>query len=111
MLEQVYKLTKSNQKIIEKVIIDENFHYNHMIMPKGEGLPLHKTNSNVYMTVIRGILTISLGAEESRVYESGTVLMIPNGIEMFARNENDEILEITVVKAPAPTNIKQELKK
>jgi quercetin dioxygenase-like cupin family protein len=106
MLEQIFKLTKSKQKLIEKIIIDENIHYNHMIMPKGEGLPLHKTNSNVYMTVLRGFLTISLGAEESKVYESGTILKIMNGVEMFARNENDEILEITVVKAPAPINIK-----
>jgi quercetin dioxygenase-like cupin family protein len=106
MLEKEFRLTKSNQKIVEKVIIDENIHYNHMIMPKGEGLPLHKTNSNVYMTVLRGILTISLGEEASNEYESGTILKIPNGVEMYARNENDEVLEITVIKAPAPKNIK-----
>ncbi|HKL74336.1 MAG TPA: cupin domain-containing protein [Clostridia bacterium] len=106
MLEKEFRLTKSNQKIVEKVIIDENIHYNHMIMPKGEGLPLHKTNSNVYMTVLRGILTISLGEEVSNEYESGTILKIPNGVGMYARNENDEVLEITVIKAPAPKNIK-----
>lgn len=106
MLEKEFRLTKSNQKIVEKVIIDENIHYNHMIMPKGEGLPLHKTNSNVYMTVLRGILTISLGEEASNEYESGTILKIPNGVEMYACNENDEVLEITVIKAPAPKNIK-----
>lgn len=106
MLEKEFRLTKSNQKIVEKVIIDENIHYNHMIMPKGEGLPLHKTNSNVYMTVFRGILTISLGEEAFNEYESGTILKIPNGVEMYARNENDEVLEITVIKAPAPKNIK-----
>ncbi len=106
MLEKEFRLTKSNQKIVEKVIIDENIHYNHMIMPKGEGLPLHKTNSNVYMTVLRGILTISLGEEAFNEYESGTILKIPNGVEMYARNENDEVLEITVIKAPAPKNIK-----
>ncbi len=105
MIEQVFKLTKSNKKTIEKVIADENVHYNHMIMPKGEGLPLHKTNSNVYMTVLRGNLTISLGKEETNVYEAGTILKIPHGVEMNARNENDEILEITVVKAPAPKGL------
>lgn len=106
MLEKEFRLTKSNQKVVEKIIIDDNIHYNHMIMPKGEGLPLHKTNSNVYMTVLRGILTISLGEEAFNEYESGTILKIPNGVEMYARNENDEVLEITVIKAPAPKNIK-----
>lgn len=106
MLEKEFRLTKSNQKLVENVIIDENIHYNHMIMRKGEGMPLHKTNSNVYMTVLRGILTISLGEEASNEYESGTILKIPNGVEMYARNENDEVLEITVIKAPAPKNIK-----
>jgi quercetin dioxygenase-like cupin family protein len=106
MIETEFRLTKSNQKVVEKIIIDDNIHYNHMIMPKGEGLPLHKTNSNVYMTVLRGILTISLGEEASNEYESGTILKIPNGVEMYARNENDEVLEITVIKAPAPKNMK-----
>ena len=106
MIETEFRLTKSNQKVVEKIIIDDNIHYNHMIMPKGEGLPLHKTNSNVYMTVLRGILTISLGEEASNEYESGTILKIPNGVEMYVRNENDEVLEITVIKAPAPKNMK-----
>lgn len=105
MTEQIFKLTKTDQKLIEKVIIDKNVHYNHMVMPKGEGLPKHTTNSNVYMTVLRGTLTISLSKEDSRVYESGTILKIPEGIEMLARNEHDDVLEITVVKAPAPTHL------
>lgn len=105
MTEQVFKLTNGNQKTVEKVISDENIHYNHMILPKGQGLPVHKTNSNVYMTVLRGVLTITLANEASNEYNSGTVLKIPHGVEMYARNEKEDVLEITVVKAPAPNNI------
>ncbi|MGI6701186.1 MAG: cupin domain-containing protein [Christensenellales bacterium] len=99
---KIYKMTDSNNKLIERVIIDENIHYNHMILPSKEALPVHTTNSNVYMTVLRGTLTISLDNNESESYERGTIINIPKGVEMFARNENEEVLEITVVKAPAP---------
>ena len=49
MIEKEYKLSKSNEKAIEKVIFDENLHYLHMVFNKGEGLPIE---SLPRMTVI-----------------------------------------------------------
>ena len=40
MVEQIYKLTQE-KKTIEKIIMDENIHYMHMILNKGECLPEH----------------------------------------------------------------------
>ena len=50
MTEKVYKFSDNTQKVIEPVIKDENLHYMHMVLPNGEGLPVHTTNANVYMT-------------------------------------------------------------
>jgi quercetin dioxygenase-like cupin family protein len=100
--EQVFKLTQSSRKTIEKVIQDENIHYMHMIFNNGEALPEHPANSNVCMTVLRGKLSISLDDLEINEYPAGTVLKIPYGTKMNVRNLHDETLEITVVKAPAP---------
>ena len=36
MIEQVFKLTQGNERTVEKVILDENIHYMHMILNKGE---------------------------------------------------------------------------
>ena len=54
MVEKVYKLSTSDEKAIEKVLFDENLHYLHMVLNQGDALPEHFTNSNVYMTVVRG---------------------------------------------------------
>ena len=54
MIEQVFTLSRGNEKAVDRVIFDDNLHYLHMIFNKGEGLPEHLSNSNVYMTVIRG---------------------------------------------------------
>ena len=99
MIEREYKLTKTNEKIIEKILFDENLHYLHMVLNKDEALPEHFTNSNVYMTVIRGKL--SIGLDE---YEAGTMLKIPFQTKMNVRNLHFETLELIVVKAPAPKN-------
>ena len=56
MIEQEFKLSTKDEKTIQKVLADENVHYIHMVFKKGEGLPKHLSNSNVYMTVIRGRL-------------------------------------------------------
>ena len=102
MVEQVFELAKGNEKAVEKVVFDENVHYLHMIFNKEEGLPEHFSNSNVYMTVIRGMLSIGLNDQDIHEYEAGTLLKIPFQTKMNVKNLHDETLELIVVKAPAP---------
>ena len=77
MIEKEYKLSRTNEKAIEKIIFDENLHYLHMVFNKNEGLPEHFSNSNVYMTVIRGRLSIGLDDQEIHEYEAGNLLKGP----------------------------------
>ncbi|NTW72774.1 MAG: hypothetical protein HGA49_11120 [Eubacteriaceae bacterium] len=102
MIEQVFSITFGDDRAVEKVIQDENIHYIHMTFNKDEGLPEHPSNSNVYMTVLRGKLSIGLGEQEVKKYEAGTVLKIPVGIKMNVRNLDTDVLELIVVKAPGP---------
>ena len=104
MVEQIFKLLRGNEKAIEKVIFDENLHYLHMVFNKGEGLPEHFSNSNVYMTVVRGNLSIGLNDQDVHEYEAGTLLKIPFKTKMNVKNLHDQTLELIVVKAPAPKN-------
>lgn len=102
MIEQMFKLAGGDEKVVEKVIFDENVHYLHMIFNKDEGLPIHFSNSNVYMTIIRGKLSIGLDDQEIHEYEAGTLLKIPFQTKMNVKNLQNETLELIVVKAPAP---------
>lgn len=102
MVEQIFRLATGPEKAIEKVLFDENVHYLHMLLPKEEGLPEHYSNSTVYMTVLHGTLSIRLDEQESHQYKEGTLLKIPQHTKMNVRNMDDEPLELTVVKAPAP---------
>lgn len=104
MIERIFKLTKGNEKAIEKVVFDENIHYLHMVFNQNEGLPEHFSNSNVYMTVIRGTLSIGLNEQEVHEYASGTLLKIPFQTKMNVKNLHTDTLELIVVKAPAPKN-------
>ena len=104
MVEQIFKLSRGNEKAVEKVIFDENLHYLHMVFNKGEELPEHFSNSNVYMTVVRGKLSIGLNDQDIHEYEAGTLLKIPLQTKMNVKNLHDETLELIVVKAPAPKN-------
>ena len=103
MVEQIFKLASGNEKAVEKVIFDENLHYLHMVFNKDEGLPEHFSNSNVYMTVVRGKLSIGLDDQNIHEYEAGSLLKIPFQTKMNVKNLHDETLELIVVKAPAPT--------
>lgn len=105
MVEKVFQISTGNVRAVEKVIQDENIHYIHMVFGKDEGLPEHYSNSNVYMTVIRGTLSIILDEQEMKRYDAGKVLKIPFQTKMNVRNLDAAVLELIVVKAPAPQNI------
>ncbi|MEA4821028.1 MAG: cupin domain-containing protein [Erysipelotrichales bacterium] len=102
LVEKVFYNTQTNEKTIEKVIIDDNVHYLHLVFPKGDGLPIHQSNANMYMTVIRGLLSIGLNNNDTQIYTKGTVLNIPCNTTMNVRNEDEDILELIIVKTPVP---------
>lgn len=102
MIEQVHKMTDGNEKVVEKIIQDENVHYIHMIFNKDQGLPEHFSNSTVYMTVVRGKLSIGLDNQEVHEYNSSSILKIPYKTKMNVKNLHNETLELIVIKAPAP---------
>ncbi|NLN83616.1 MAG: hypothetical protein GX138_04550 [Firmicutes bacterium] len=91
------------ERVIKPIIKDENLHYMHMVLPKGTGLPVHFTNAVVYMTVNKGTLSISLADGEFKIYPSGSILQLPYMVKMDARNGGEDVLELIVIKAPAPS--------
>ena len=102
MIEKLYNFTITNDKRIERVIDEDLAAINHMVLPTGERLPLHNANSNVYMIVVRGTITLILGEQEAHHYPTGSILAIPFRTLMNVSNTHAEIAEIFVVKTPGP---------
>ena len=104
MTEKVYSFTTQQEKLIEKIVDDNPVMINHIILPEGDALPLHRANSNVYMILIKGRITLSLDDGDNRSYSAGSIVNIPFGTKMDVRNLDKELLEFFVVKAPGPKN-------
>jgi quercetin dioxygenase-like cupin family protein len=105
-IEEVFDLNLNPDKKVDKIIQDDNLDYIHMRIQKNDGLPVHISNSNVYMTVLQGTLTIGLDDQDLQVYPSGSLLKIPYKTQMNVKNLHDEILELIVIKAPSPRSYK-----
>lgn len=108
MLEKIYDFTILDTKNIEKLVDDDNLQLNHMILPNGERLPEHYSNSNVYMIIVRGILSLELDQQGVHKYHAGQIIAIPYHAKMNVVNCDDEILEFFVVKAPNPAKYGRE---
>jgi quercetin dioxygenase-like cupin family protein len=102
LIEKEFSYSISDKKTIEKIIEDDNVGINHIILPKGEKIPEHYSNSNVYMIIISGTIALRLGDQQEHVYEKGSIITIPFETKMNGRNKDDELLEFFVVKAPSP---------
>lgn len=104
MLEKQYSFVITDEKTIERIVDDENVNINHMVLNTGEGLPEHYSNSNVYMIVVRGIISLQLDDQNTHTYPKGSIVNIPYNVKMNVFNEQKETLEFFVVKAPCPKN-------
>lgn len=103
MIERTFPFTiPGSEKIIERLVDDDAAAINHMILPQGQGLPVHEANSNVYMIVIQGCLTLQLNQQEAHRYEAGHIVNIPYGTTMDVSNKDEAILEFFVLKSPNP---------
>jgi quercetin dioxygenase-like cupin family protein len=98
MIEETYNLYQGNDFKIEKLVLKKNGQYIHMVLPKDTGLPIHQANAELFMTVIRGTLTIGLNDLEKNTYYTGTMINIPHQSKMEVKNYHDEVLELIVVK-------------
>ena len=107
MLENIFKFATGDEKLIEKIVEDDPVLINHMILPKGEGLPEHNSNSNVYMIIIKGNMTLKLNDQEPHGYTTGQIINIPYKTKMNVNNFDDPVLEFFVVKAPNPKHYKE----
>ena len=107
MIEKTYKFAQTQEKIIERIVDDENINLNHMILRNGESLPEHYSNSNVYMIITKGIMSIKLDEQDFKDYKIGDILNIPYDTKMNVTNQNEQLLEFFVVKSPNPKDYKK----
>lgn len=105
MIEKDYYFKSADEKLIERVIDDENLAINHMVLTKDTGLPEHYSNSNVYMIIVKGKMSINLDDAGINEYNAGTILNIPYKTKMNVTNRYDDLLEFFVVKAPNPRDM------
>lgn len=106
MINKVYSFKMSDSKLIERVLEDDNVGINHIVLAKGDALPEHYSNSHVYMVVVRGIISLNLNDEDAGNYQSGSIINIPYKTKMNVSNQNDDVLEFFVVKAPSPKHMR-----
>lgn len=102
MVETKYEFAPSDSKLIERIISDDNVDINHMVLTKGDALPEHYTNSNVYMIVVGGNISLQLGEQDQHTYPAGSIIAIPYGTKMNVHNNHEQVLEFFVIKAPSP---------
>ena len=107
MIEKTYDYSLEDLKKVEKLIDDDPMMLNHMVFPMNQGLPEHYSNSNVYMIVVRGTLTLQLEEQEPHKYSKGNIINIPFHTKMNVNNKDEEVLELFVIKAPNPRIYKE----
>ena len=101
-----YRFVDTDDRIIERIVDDENLVINHIVLPRGEGVPAHDANSNAYLVILRGLITLDL-AGEVQEWAAGSIVSIAFGTRMKISNDREDAAEFFVVKAPNPREMRK----
>ena len=105
-MEKLYTFNQSKEKLLEPKIVNEDVVViNHIILNKGDAVPTHNSDSNVFQIIVRGAITLRLEENTPKKYGHGSIISIPCGTKMGISNEGDEQLEFFVIKAPNPSKL------
>jgi quercetin dioxygenase-like cupin family protein len=105
MIEKPYAFAKTDAKTMEKVIDDERININHIIVPPGDAVKTHVSNSFVHQIIVRGTLSLSLEDGPFVDHPQGSIVAVPFNLKMAIENHGSETLEFFVVKAPNPRDM------
>ena len=106
MLEKVYQFTETDQKIIERIVDDGEINLNHVVLEPHESLPEHVSNANVYLVIVRGILSAQYGEQDVKGFPQGTIVNVPFNTKMNLKNEEAAVLEFFIFKSPHPDKMR-----
>ena len=104
MVEKLYPYSVTDENIVEIFLNDENCTMGHVVLKPGEELTEHLTDSNVYLLVVRGELTVSLDQAKSKTFGRGAVVNLPFGILLGMKNSSENVMELFAFKSPNPKN-------
>ena len=77
MVEKLYPYAVTDQKTVEIFLSDDNCTVGHVILQPGDELEEHSTDSNVYLLLTRGEITLSLNKAETKTFGTGAVVNVP----------------------------------
>ena len=97
-----YNYTVTDGKKIEVIVNESIVMINHIVLPSGDRLPEHNANSNVYMIVADGTISIKLGDNNEAEFSKGSIINIDYGTLMNVVNKSKSRVELFIVKAPGP---------
>lgn len=102
-MEKNYGFTFGSEKVIEKIVDDHGdfneIQINHVTLLNGDGLPVHQANANVYLIILKGVMTAAFNGMHSKAYSAGEIINVPKNTQMDISNRETQLLDFMIVKA------------
>lgn len=99
---KTHQMTMTDEKLFENLVDCDEVMINHVVVPAGDGFAGHPTDSNVFIQVRRGEITLTFADGSSQCFGAGQMVEIPYRTYSKIDNRGGGPLELVVTKAPHP---------
>jgi mannose-6-phosphate isomerase-like protein (cupin superfamily) len=102
---QNHPLTPSDTQLFETLVDHGEVMINHVVVPALGGFEAHPTDSNVYIQVLRGQISLTFADGSLQKLGGGQIIEIPYRTMLKIDNQESLPLELIVIKAPNPKRL------
>ncbi len=98
MIEKTTNYSLEQQEALVNLVTNDSLIINHVVVPPGKIFPAHMTESEVYIIITTGTLTVNLNSQPDHSYCKNNMVSIPKGVMSGISNQGDVLTELFVVK-------------
>ncbi len=109
MRENSIPFTIPKRKVIEQLVGTDEVMINHIALEKGNVVPIHYSDSNIYLIVVQGTIPFIFDEQEAHHHKRGSIVQVPFHTKRDISNTHDKLGEFFIIKAPHPRTYKESL--
>ena len=99
MIEKVTEYNTKGEEILKNLVTGESMIINHVVMNPGQVFPAHLTETDTYIIISNGGLSVELDRQPAHIYNRGKMISFPGGTVSRLSNPLESRNELYVVKA------------
>jgi len=95
---KIFTFSQTDELAVQQLVQDPSVAINRLVLPSGQTIQPHVTQTRAYMIVTDGTLTLALDKQPEQCYEAGKIVAIGADTLLTISNKGPSTMRLFVIK-------------